>query len=1623
MDGKDSLDVAFKEDGADTLVNTEYLPPFTHGKDRWLSAGFVEEADRDLNPKEKIYLFVVEKTSGKIVDRHYWWPYSEQGAPAKDWPKYFVTTLKSVWDSTRKIVMGEPRADNADAPTVPTQTNFRSELPQDKTKIWYKGEENRAFHTLLNKDNWVKYLTFNKQSLPADATIEVRILDRTSKAQFGSFSFKPEPDRLEAAQWHLDLCTFINNNNVYIKAGGQDANGRINLNLPGAIVWIPRNAEFSIEVTSTGTLAKAGTPDPSADVKTEAPSQFPPFKLAAGLIAAGDTRLPDMTGFENDVIGSPENCWLSPYYLLADRDLRVDEVLHAWLIRQADGEPLEHVEFKADANNRSATQWPQAFAKQLKQSARHIRAGGWTEDGEFTELEGSTTSQAFAKMGLVEKSRINQLWHYSRNNRVISTAAFRTNWVQALTLGEISLTADTTLWVQVRDITSQYLYETHIFRASAGRLTYKQWTRDLCEQINKDGKMLRGGRLNGTSGNIEPDETNNALWIPQCSDLAVTLMPVTWWTQQSVTAERDLTEDESIYTYVLHDFPNAEPVAPHCFKPANAEDRKKEKWVSAWAKSLSASSLKPYVRLAGKGNVSAAVPADAVQASIWQVGAPLRVCTTEPSESNWIVKEFRIEQTTGGAKSTQLLSIIDEISGKIIYQLHCNPYSLNTKFSDPWPTKIMGSLTDQFSSSPFPLISVNTTPIKNNAEGIAPDSSGTIRISVPVAARVRASLMTSEEITDEEQTAFQVIEELRKENKFTVSAPAQKLITSRMTHYLNIPDTPNISTMYSYECAARLESALLSRKNRKAEKAAIPGVIKFSITTYKLENTSTAPDTTSPYYTPHTPTTIETLIEQEILTHGDILFLDSLNESEKFDLSILLQNATATRVTSPLHVRDRSSMLEYIYGRVHCRNLDPDYIFPAIFRQLARIKKPQYLWIEHQLAHNDSAYLPSTEFKVDHPTPSASSITYSRNSATTTLALRLSPSARIDGVRVLSSRPDREPSSLYTAGGDIFEETHWKWVERFCQRLELYAPQDFVSSPAPTVFIGTTNTSNIWESGPSTAYLFPPNDDGPTPMSPLCEDYGNTYRSEVFDITGQNYTGVDPRTGLFNAHYSLGVLAGVKGNGPVCDLTLHYSPLRANEAGLGDGWAFNFSSYASRQRTLTLSTGQTVQLTSDDVKNLMKGDTLEKTVGLITGKADTSLKQLSSLEITFRTGAKELLSRPTEDQDEHNSDLVRAAIDAFKEAKSQIDIHKQKSEPVDNQSWYDKALYFLAVGPLMVARGAAMLTPANDQLQSAIDSVDPEKLRRADWEARYLKPWKDHWKDKQPELEKEFDREIAYWESPDLQLLPSTLSSPSGGALTLKWTRRKGQYLLTEVLGVGDVTLLKGLYEIPTPMDGSADIISNATFTFWPNSNDAYRVTLHLKNYLLKSIIRSAVGDDVFERFDYRYSPDPTLDRVLTCIEESDGSVEKVVYEAEGMIFPKKSTLEKPALPRVVSHTISPGPHQPPRSTDWQYSHNNYLGYSEYGDYSHLEDSAVKRGSSYLYSSTSIEEHGLTTRRTWNGLHLQVEEQQTTPSGARTTVAWEFSDVPQGDPRFGLTTKTTTTYEDGVHPTDTESAS
>src|SRR5690606_21941513 len=147
------------------------------------------------------------------------------------------------------------------------------------------------------------------------------------------------------------------------------------------------------------------------------------------------------------------------------------------------------------------------------------------------------TSAGFAGQNPAFKAGINRLWHYAAGNRVFTTAAFRTNWVQALSLDNCGLNATDTFCVQVRDITSQHLYKTYLFTPDAKKPLS---TRTLCEEINRDARMLRAGIWNAKTSTIGPGDKNNALWIPQCSDLAVTLMAVNWWNQITVNATRDL---------------------------------------------------------------------------------------------------------------------------------------------------------------------------------------------------------------------------------------------------------------------------------------------------------------------------------------------------------------------------------------------------------------------------------------------------------------------------------------------------------------------------------------------------------------------------------------------------------------------------------------------------------------------------------------------------------------------------------------------------------------------------------------------------------------------------------------------------------------------------------------------------------------------------------------------------------------------------------------------------------------------------------------------------------------------------------------------------------------------------
>lgn len=603
----------------------------------------------------------------------------------------------------------------------------------------------------------------------------------------------------------------------------------------------------------------------------------------------------------------------------------------------------------------------------------------------------------------------------------------------------------------------------------------------------------------------------------------------------------------------------------------------------------------------------------------------------------------------------------------------------------------------------------------------------------------------------------------------------------------------------------------------------------------------------------------------------------------------------------------------------------------------------------------------------------------------------LSRRAAANNIRVLSISPLPEyiSKAVYLdneGGADV------KMKVKTGIFIDIYVPDNIVfDEPFVVGRIGQVNSNSLWPSGRALTMTFF-KDKLPIPHSHLCGDYGNTYRSEVFDVSGQNATGVDPRTGLFNAHYPLAQLMGMEGKGPLCDLTLHYSALRANEAGLGDGWAFSFSSYETRSRLITLSTGQTIELAAADITKLRNKTAVSNRHCRISatfrsgGDAKVS-DGMEALTLEFPSGAKEALSLPAGDTQEPYAKDVKTIIARLNEAKAQIYKQKDQDEP---QRTSAAGLVGEIFSWVLLGLGAGIT--ANNTI-------------------RYNNAWNEWdkvWAAKLPDLVGPIDKEIAYWQRESRQCMPTSITSAAGGSLQLQWEQRKGQFLLTRVSS-NEKILLTGKYEELADVDGNK--VSEVAFNVWPNTNEAYNVKLSLQNYLLRSIVRSEKSGDVLQTVRYGYVGDPTLDRVLTSIEESDGSLEVVFYERAAMKFPS-GVMDKPPLPRVARHIVQPGVGQASLITHWAYSSNNYLGANSSQSFSRVDDAAVKDGAKYVYDSTATEVDGIAITRSWNGLHLQVKEQETAPSGVGKITEWSFASLDPASSQFGLVTSIKTTYQE-----------
>lgn len=104
-----------------------------------------------------------------------------------------------------------------------------------------------------------------------------------------------------------------------------------------------------------------------------------------------------------------------------------------------------------------------------------------------------------------------------------------------------------------------------------------------------------------------------------------------------------------------------------------------------------------------------------------------------------------------------------------------------------------------------------------------------------------------------------------------------------------------------------------------------------------------------------------------------------------------------------------------------------------------------------------------------------------------------------------------------------------------------------------------------------------------------------TFFTQATNFTSAVSGGVDPRTGLFNAHIGLGHLIGNRNLGPSLPLTLAYSPLTTTDAGFGIGFSLGLTTYDSApdNRLLALSTGEQYKVRDSDTQLVLEQHKLD----------------------------------------------------------------------------------------------------------------------------------------------------------------------------------------------------------------------------------------------------------------------------------------------------------------------------------------------------------------------------------------------------------------------------------------------
>lgn len=1017
--------------------------------------------------------------------------------------------------------------------------------------------------------------------------------------------------------------------------------------------------------------------------------------------------LPSMIGFAEERIGIPKCEWTSPCYLLADRDLALNEVIRVWAVDRRDGRVLKVVALKATADNRTQAKWPAALIKAIRDNdtlvydAKMLHAGVIKgETFEPGEISYSTADCIAAS----SHEDYNRLWVYSTYARLFTNAPFAANQVMAHNLANVDFQAAQRVCVQVRDRVSQGLLESIVVTFEASTDSSAR-AKALCEAVIKHSEVLRAGVLADDGISISPSDQGNALWIPQFSELSVTVDAAPWVSLGNFTAPRALTADEELRVHV-HDDVTGMPLkgSPVVFK-ASADELEQGKWPAALAKKLQASSLGDYLALEldnAKGT-----------SGQWKcAGVPLRIVMSAPLEENdeWV--------------------------------------PLLPDSSQPGQPIPMSEQLLQIANS---LVSARAEAEKAGYEFFFGgfDESGAERAKI-----------------------------------YPLELTLQDIRTGYVCYRLN--------TEYSTGPGTRSESAesFIKKVMKVMRRSGMPDVVSRSQPSAS-NDTQTSEDKPA-VWLPKRLGMTATLRIQRPTKHS------TTDDQLRLEM---------TRTVIP-HISVNSGRRQNSAG---IENLARHRLKNQILRDPPSHSNPNIPYTPTSpqgFVFGDTAIMPDQMIQ-----------------------LKLEPQTLRAGVRFLSVAPVAVPTPGKTRDGSLNSSLFLRIslpttkdgmfiINTLCLSPPFYSP-----SLASAGVIGAYFTSQSPWANPFKLEINKPDDHiaSFSPDSTMCVDRCMTLGAHVYDTGGARDNGVDENTGLFHAHYPVAALKGLSGQGPELDLTLHYSAVRANEGGLGDGWAFRFSYFDNRRRLLTLSSGQTLTLTKAQMKSLSadKKQFLDQDGYRITS-VEGNENALTSLTIQIPPGVEarqEVLKLPA------THDGKEAGI-KFKKAL------KEKLEKI-----------------------IANLTQWIDKEKITSDQIADLKKHRDTWKA-----------------------ELADIKRESLVLVTTTIRAPQGGELKLAWQGINGHIRLDTIKDASTVLLRANHGSIVA--QGS----SQSTFTVWPDTPEGYEVTLDIRNCLLESIKRHRIGQiQTPERHVcFNYDFDPVLDRVLTGIAEEDGSLEVVHYNSPG---------------------------------------------------------------------------------------------------------------------------------------------